>query len=329
MGSPTRHMRRDVAQLTAELFSDRKPFVVGTVVWRRGPSSGRLGAQIVVLPDGSVRGWLGGACAQPTVVREALAAMADGQPRLMFLGPTDEIGASHREGVTLVPMACESEGAMEVYLEPMLPQPHVVAVGRSPAVDTLARLAEELGWRATVVDDGGSASDHPGVANFLSTLDFGSIDVDRRTFIVVATQGHYDEAALRAALDTNAAYVGLVASRKRASTVIEYLRSGGVDDVSLTRITAPAGLDLGSVEHDEMAVAILAELVAVKAQGQLKAGVDVQAPEVAVDPVCDMDVNIADAKYVFEHEGTIYYFCAAGCLRAFEADPGSFLVGAV
>jgi xanthine dehydrogenase accessory factor len=320
-------MRPDVAQLTAELLTNRQPFVVGTVVWRRGPSSGKLGAQIVVFPDGSVRGWLGGACAQPTVVREALAALADGEPRLMLLGPTDELGASHREGVTLVPMACESEGALEVYLEPMLPQPHVVAVGRSPAVDTLARLAEQLGWRATVVDDGGSQGNHPGVTNFLSSLDFGAIDVDGRTFIVVATQGHYDEAALRAALDTSAAYVGFVASRKRASTVIEYLRSSGVDDESLTRITAPAGLDLGSVEHDEMAVAILAELVSVKAQGQLQAGVDVQVPEVAVDPVCHMDVNIADAKYVSELDGSTYYFCAAGCQRAFDADPGSFLVG--
>jgi xanthine dehydrogenase accessory factor len=321
-------MRRDVAHLTTELIDDRQPFVVGTVVWRRGPSSGKLGAQILVLPDGTVRGWLGGACAEPTVVREALAALEDGHPRLMLLGPVDEIGGGHRDGVTLVPMACESEGAMEVYLEPMLPQPHVVVVGRSPAVDTLARLAEQLGWRATVVDDGGDARDHPGVTSFVSTLDFNGLGVDGRSFIVVATQGHYDEAALKAALATDAAYVGLVASRKRASSVIEFLRTSGVGDEALTRVTAPAGLDLGSIEHDEMAVAILAELVAVKAQGGLMGGIEIQAPEVAVDPVCHMDVDIQDAKYISQFDDDTYYFCAAGCQRAFDANPHSFLSGA-
>lgn len=318
-------MRRDVAHLTAELIDDRQPFVVGTVVWRRGPSSGKLGAQIVVLPDGTVRGWLGGACAEPTVVREALAALEDGHPRLMLLGPADEIGGGHRNGVTLVPMACESEGAMEVYLEPMLPQPHVVVVGRSPAVDTLARLAEQLGWRATVVDDGGDPRDHPGVTSFVSSLDFSGLEIDGRSFIVVATQGHYDEASLKAALATDAAYVGLVASRKRASAVIEFLRTSGVSDEQLTRVTAPAGLDLGSIEHDEMAVAILAELVAVKAQGGLMGGIEIQAPEVAVDPVCHMDVGIQDAKHISQFDGDTYYFCAAGCRKAFDADPQSFL----
>lgn len=318
-------MRRDVAHLTAELIDDRQPFVVGTVVWRRGPSSGKLGAQIVVLPDGTVRGWLGGACAEPTVVREALAALEDGHPRLMLLGPADEIGGGHRNGVTLVPMACESEGAMEVYLEPMLPQPHVVVVGRSPAVDTLARLAEQLGWRATVVDDGGDPRDHPGVTSFVSSLDFNGLEIDGRSFIVVATQGHYDEASLKAALATDAAYVGLVASRKRASAVIEFLRTSGVSDEQLTRVTAPAGLDLGSIEHDEMAVAILAELVAVKAQGGLMGGIEIQAPEVAVDPVCHMDVGIQDAKHISQFDGDTYYFCAAGCRKAFDADPQSFL----
>lgn len=321
-------MRRELAMLTAELLGNRRAFVVGTVVWRRGPSSGKLGAQIIVLPDGSVRGWLGGACAQPTVVRESLAALEDGQPRLMILGAVDEIGGGHREGVTLVPMACESEGAMEVYLEPMLPQPHVVAVGRSPAVDTLARLAEQLGWRATVVDDGGSLSDHPGVTSFSSNLDLSGLGIDGRSFIVVATQGHYDEAALQAALATDAAYVGLVASRKRASAVVEHLRSSGVADEELTRVTAPAGLDLGSVEHDEMAVAILAELVAVKAQGGLMGGIEIHAPEVAVDPVCLMDVDIQGAKYVSDFNDVTYYFCAAGCQKAFDADPQSFPSGA-
>jgi len=320
-------MSSDVMQLAGELLDRSEPFVLATVVWRRGPSSGKLGARVIIRPDGRVRGWLGGACAEPTVVREALAALADGRPRLMFLGPEAELESGHRQGVTLVPMACESEGALEVYLEPMLPKPQLLVIGRSPAADTLARLAGELGWRAAVVDDGGDPHDHPGVEHVVNTLDLSDLEIDGRSFIVVATQGHYDEDALQAALATPAGYVGLVASRKRADGVIEYLRGKGLAEDTLTRVRAPAGLDLGRVDHDEMAVAILAELIAVKAAGGLASGVEVHLPEVAVDPVCEMDVGVRTAKYVTDYREQKYYFCAAGCLRAFEANPESFLTG--
>jgi xanthine dehydrogenase accessory factor len=320
-------VRSDVLQFTAELLGRAEPFVLATVVWRRGPSSGKLGAQVVIRPDGKVRGWLGGACAEPTVVREALEALADGRPRLMFLGPAAELESGHREGVTLVPMACESEGAMEVYLEPMLPEPLLVVIGRSPAADMLARLVGQLGWRATVVDDGGDPQDHPGVDRVVTSLDLSDLGIDGRTFVVVATQGHYDEDALEAALATPAGYIGLVASRKRADSVTEYLRGRGLEEGALARVRAPAGLDLGKVDHDEMAVAILAELVAVKAAGGLAAGVEVHMPEVATDPVCQMDVDILTAKYTSDFQSQTYYFCAAGCLRTFEADPEAVLSG--
>jgi xanthine dehydrogenase accessory factor len=320
-------MRSDVLQLTAELLDRGEAFVLATVVWRRGPSSGKLGAQVVIYPDGKVRGWLGGACAEPTVVREALEALSDAKPRLMFIGPEAELESGRREGVTLVPMACESEGALEVYLEPMLPNSHVVVIGRSPAAYTLARCAQLLGWRATIVDDGGDADNHPEVAHVLTSLDLSDVNIDENTFVVVATQGHYDEDALRAALATSAGYVGLVSSRKRADSVIEYLRGSGVDETSLMRIRAPAGLDLGAIDHDEMAVAILAELVELKASGQFAGGIAVSRPEIAIDPICGMDVDVLTAKYVSEFDDETYYFCAAGCLRAFESDPQSVVAG--
>ena len=110
------------------------------------PDLGQAGREAVIRPDGSVHGWLGGACAEPTVVRESLLALGDGRPRLLLIGPTGEKGAREREGVSVVPMTCASEGALEVYLEPVLPSPSIVVIGRSPAVDTLASLAAALGW---------------------------------------------------------------------------------------------------------------------------------------------------------------------------------------
>jgi xanthine dehydrogenase accessory factor len=307
-------VKPDVLALAAELSGRGEPFVLATVVWRRAPSSGKEGATALITPDRHVRGWLGGACAEPTVVREALKALEEGTPRLLFLGSPEELKGHARDGVVTVPIACQSEGALEVYVEPVLPQPQLVAIGRSPAATALAALASGLGWRSVLVED---------------SVDVGT-DVDDRSYVVVATQGHFDEEALERALATPAAYVGLVASRKRAEAVLGYLRDRGVSDEALARVHAPAGLDLGHVATDEIAVAILAEIVQLRAAGKLEAGV---APETTprheeIDPVCGMTVDVADARYRTVHEGRTFYFCSAGCLESFESEPAKYLTAA-
>jgi xanthine dehydrogenase accessory factor len=300
----------DSLRLAAERAARGEPFVLATVVWRRGPSSGKAGASAIIETDGAISGWLGGACAEPTVVREALDALVDGQPRLLQLGPPTEFGRGAGGGVVSVPMACESEGAMEVYLEPVVPAPQLVVVGRSPAAAAMVAIGEALGWRARLLDED-------------AALDLGGLT--ERDFVVVATQGHYDETALQAALSTPAGYVGLVASRKRADSVIEYLRSRGADDADLARVHAPAGLDLGNTDTAEIAVAVIAEVVSLKAAGGLATGVTVAQPATAIDPVCQMTVDIATARHTTAHGGTTYYFCAPGCQRAFENDPAAFV----
>jgi xanthine dehydrogenase accessory factor len=301
-----------------------EPYALATVVWRRSPSSGKVGARALITADGRIYGWLGGACAEPAVVAEARRAIADGSPRLMFLGRPDELPVHQRDGVVSVPIACQSEGALEVYVEPVVPKPALFVIGRSPAVDALARMGQALGWRATLVDDAGHADDHAGVERVLTTLDLS--DVGPGSFVVVATQGHYDEDALERALSTPAQYVGLVASRRRADAVLGYLRDRGVQEDQLARVRAPAGLDLGSVSNEEIAVAILAELVQIRAAG---GGVETEPPpspetHEAVDPVCGMTVQVASARHRATHEGRTYYFCSAGCRASFEADPARF-----
>lgn len=275
---------------------------MATVTWRRAPSSGKQGSKAIIHADGTVDGWMGGACSQPTIVQHALEALADGSPRLILLGEADV-----REEVVTVAMACSSEGAMEVYVEPVLPSPHLHVIGSSPMVETLRRLAGALEWRVSVVDE-------PDVSG-----------VGPHSFVVVATQGHYDEPALAAALGSGARYVGLVASAKRASQVVEGLRRDGVGEEQLAALRAPAGLDLGHISHEEIAVAIIAELVAHRASGGTGAGTEVNMPEHAIDPVCRMTVDIATARWTTEHQGAVYYFCAPGCKSAFEKDPAAFL----
>ena len=276
--------------------------MLATVVWRRAPSSGKEGATALITPDRAVRGWIGGACAEPTVVREALKAIEEGTPRLLFLGPPDELDPHRRDGVVTVPIACQSEGALEVYVEPVLPQPQLVAIGRSPAA--LALTATGLG--AGLADGRRRRrrrclGPRTGVDRVLTSLDLDAAAIDERTYVIVATQGHYDEDALERALATPAGYVGLVASRKRAESVLGYLRDRGVSDEALARVHAPAGLDLGHVPTEEIAVAILAEIVQLRAAGALEAGPGPRPASTvrheAIDPVCGMTVDVADARY--------------------------------
>jgi xanthine dehydrogenase accessory factor len=305
----------DAVLAEAAALSERgDAFVLATVVWRRAPSSGQLGSKALILPDGTMQGWLGGACAQPTVRREALTSLDDGRTRLLLLGLPVEAAAAFGEGVVVVPMECGSEGALAVSLEPVVPTPLVVAIGRSPAVDTLTSLARGLGWRAVVVESSEGLASQP---------------VDRGTAVVVATQGHDDETALQAALQTPAGYVGLVASRKRSATTLGYLRDRGVSEADLSRVQAPAGLDLGATDHSEIAVAILAELVARRARGELRSPVTAVVPaptlsELATDPVCGMTVEIGISQWHADHDGRRLHFCSPGCMQTFTSNPEVF-----
>ena len=329
----------------AALRARGERFVLATVVWSGGLSSGKQGYRAIITAGGKMRGWLGGACAAPALTRLAGQVLSEGRARLVVLGPDHGLAGGDRPGVETVPMACDSEGTMEVYLEPVYPPPHLVVVGRSPAVGALTTMARALGWRTSVVDDGGREEDHDPAERVFSTLDLGQAGVDRQTMVVVATQGHYDEDALGAALSTPARYVGLVASHKRSAAVVSYLRERGISEADLARIRAPAGLDLGSVGHREMAVSILAELVSLRGSTpRVSEGAGVgEEPDDATpgsslsdrsteadgeevnDPVCGMVVTPGSARFTARHRGRRYWFCAAGCETAFRRDPSGYV----
>jgi xanthine dehydrogenase accessory factor len=307
----------DVLEEAGELTRRGQPFALATVVWRQGPSSGQQGSRAIITAAGDLRGWIGGACAEPVVIREAQQVITEGVPRLLLLGTPDQFGAAVPDGMTVVPIACQSEGALEVYIEPVLPAPHLVVVGRSPMVATLADLSRALGWRTTVLDRGA----------------FSAADVDESSMVVVATQGHGDEDAVEQAVAARPAYLGLVGSAKRGAAVLGYLADRGVPQDQLDRVRVPAGLDLGRTSHREIAVAILAELVQLRASGDLvpdpagAAGAQIadQSAAESIDPVCGMTVAADPSSYPLEHEGVTYYFCCAGCRRSFQEDPAAYL----
>jgi xanthine dehydrogenase accessory factor len=299
----------DVLLHAARLAERGEECALATVVWRQAPSSGQAGSRAVITASGVIHGWIGGACAEPAVLRIAREVIAQRRSRLLLLGSAEQFGSAVPDGITVVPISCQSEGALEVFVEPVLPTPHLVIVGRSPMAGTLADLAGALGWRTHLCDH-------------LSTDDLGAASM-----VVIATQGHGDEDAIEAALAAEPAFVGLVASRKRGEAVLGYLADRGVPAERLARVRAPVGLDLGSTTHREIAVAILAELVQLRASGALSPAVERNAPEpaTAVDPVCGMTVAIEPDAQHTEHGGRTYYFCCAGCRAAFEKDPSSVL----
>ncbi len=319
-------MDRQILTLAAELHKRHRPFVMATVVWARAPSSGKPGGTAIIEADGTIHGWIGGACAEPAVLREARRVLNDGVAKLMYLGPAEELDGHQRAGVVTVPIACASEGSMEVFMEPVLPAPHLVIFGKSPAVHTLAGLTTSLGWTVTVVDDE-AGHDYPSASTIVTLEQWDDVVVDENTPIVVATQGHYDEPALELALRSPAPYIGLVSSATRAATVLGYLRERGFDEAARDRIEAPAGVDLGTIEHREIAVAVLARLVQLRAAGGFDPDA-VVAPEVAtaVDPVCNMEVDIATAKFHTEHAGRMIYFCCPACKKTFEDEPAAYAV---
>jgi xanthine dehydrogenase accessory factor len=327
-----------MVEKASELSRQGLEFALATVVWRQAPSSGHQGARAIITADGDMHGWIGGACAEPVVIREAQKVIEDRQPRLILLGTPDQFGELP-EGMTFVQMSCQSEGALELYIEPVIPSPHLVVVGRSPMATTLVDLATALGWRADLIDAAG----------------FTSADVDSRSVVVIATQGHGDEEAVEQAVAGRPAFVGLVASHKRGEAVLGYLADRGVSRELLDRVRVPVGLDLGHTSHPEIAVAVLAELVELRAKGMLNpqpveaaaarttpvtmsagpshgesqahdhshhAGI---APGTAIDLVCGMTVPADQTSRPFEYEGETYYFCCPGCRVAFEKDPASYI----
>ncbi|MCY3608058.1 MAG: XdhC family protein [Acidimicrobiaceae bacterium] len=296
-----------VLERATELARSGEAFVLATVVWREGPTSGQQGSRAVYTASGEIYGWIGGACAEPVFIREAIETLEAGTPRLLALGASDRFG-DLPQGTTAVPMSCQSEGALQIYLEPVVAVPHLVIVGSSPMATTLSVLAAQLDWRVELVDR----------AEFSEGL------LTPQSMVVVATQGHGDEDVLAAAFKADPAYVGLVSSARRGRSVRALLEAQGVESTQLDALRAPAGLDLGSTSHKEVAVSILAELVQLRAQGTFAAPVTAPASTTgtAVDPVCGMTVQIDAGTASLEVGDEVFYFCCAGCRTAFAREQG-------
>ena len=358
-------MNGDLLRTARRLLDARRPYALATVVRRERPSSAAPGNTAIITVDGRVHGWIGGSCTQPEVVRHALAALADGQSRLLGFGARPNEGRD----IVPVPMSCGSEGRVEVHINPVFPAPRLVVAGSSPIADAVARLGEAMGHEVVrahaddATDQHGAApppgaDDPDGAPSAAEASDLATRAqqwADRspgaKLFAVVATMGRGDEEAVRRIMVARPDYVGVVVSPKRMRQVRAVLEDLGLGAEEVARVRGPAGLDIGAESPEEVAVSILAEIVAVGAgKGAATAtkrepgakccaepraapaapspspapAAPSPAPAQATDPVCGMTVPTDGSRPSTTHEGNTVYFCCPGCRARFEADPGAY-----
>ncbi len=247
-----------------------EPFALATVVRTVAATAAKAGAKAVILPDGTIsEGWIGGGCARAAVLKAARDALADGRPRLVSVQPPDALdqqgvkGGDEQAGVRFATNMCPSQGSMDIFIEPVLPRPQVVICGSSPVAVAVAGLARRTGFAVTVC---APAAEQPAFGEADRRIEGFALPVDEAgaRFVVVSTQGRGDEAALLAALAADVDYVAFVGSRRKAETLKATLAQRGVAAERLAKLKAPAGLDLGAITPDEIAISIVAEIVAVR-----------------------------------------------------------------
>ncbi len=296
-------MTVDIAERMADLRSRREPFVHATVVRAQQPTSARPGDAAIVLADGTIEGFVGGQCAEGSVRTAALDALKRGETVLLRVLPNGEAAFPDSPGARVVVNSCLSGGALEIFLEPLVPAANLTVVGYSPVAQSLAELAGLLGFTVQLADD--------------TSLSAGS------TAVVIATLGGDEPRWIRAALDAGVPFVGLVASPRRGAAVLDEL---DLDEDERARVHTPVGLYIGARNAPEIAVSIFAEIIkAIRLDGVEAAPVveAVAAPRQALDPVCGMTVTVTPQSPYLKLGDEEFWFCGPGCRDHYARQAGA------
>jgi xanthine dehydrogenase accessory factor len=328
--SPCNQMNNRILEKAGALLAQNVPFALATVVRRERPTSGEPGDKAIITSDGEFLGWIGGSCAQPTVLQEAKKAIAEGEPRLVVLTPN--LDEEPREGIELYRMTCYSGGTMEIYIEPYLPAPQLLVCGASPAAEALVKIGAAVGFNVVLIDPSATKEKFSAADVVLPQVELATLGAVRERYAVVATNGNWDEEAIKALLPLSPDYLGLVASKKRFQQIRKDLKDGGVAQEKLDLIKCPAGIAMPARTFPEVALSIIAEIVTLRRSQEKKAAVqksaEVSTGKLAEDPVCHMKVDPETAPISLLFAGATYYFCNAHCKSSFEKDPRRYLSAA-
>jgi xanthine dehydrogenase accessory factor len=298
-------IKGDLSHHADRLVASREPFVTATVVRTAKPTSVRPGDSALVLADGTIDGFVGGVCAQASVRLHAARVMETGDAVLLRLIPGSAPSAGEpatADGVVVAHNPCLSGGSLEIFLEPVLPAQRILVAGDTPIARALGEVARAAGYEVAATGAHAAADPEPQGAD---------------AAVIVASHGDDEEEALIAALEAGVGYVGLVASRRRGEAVVESL---DVPDALRDRVHTPAGMDIGARTPAEIAIAILADVIARRTSHPVPAPSAAVPPATAIDPVCGMTVPAVDATVHIElDDGDRIYFCCEGCRTAYAA----------
>ncbi|NHF59888.1 YHS domain-containing protein [Flavobacteriaceae bacterium TP-CH-4] len=316
-------------------------FAIAQVIDRIAPSSGKVGDKALILETGEMIGWVGGGCVRGIVIKEAIEVIRTKRYRRVRISP--EGGTLETANYKEYVMSCQSKGTLEVMIEPVIPQPELIIVGKSNIARKLSQLAVAADFRVTVLASAIDAQMFPSAHAMSDQVDFTSFENLNNTYIIVTTQGEDDDLSVKKALDTAVAYVGFVASKKKAKDIKAYLKSEGIPEKRIAELRSPVGLDINAKLASEVAISILAEVIghfrnrnvlsSDPKQETLKSAseppessaADKFAEEYYINPVCQVPVSKSNPKHVLEYKGEKVYFCCDGCKVSFEKDPEAYM----
>ncbi len=312
------------------------PYVIAMVVNRQVPTSSKPGDKAIINANGKISGWIGGGCTKGIVLKEALAAIQDGKPRLVKISPNSltQKNENRSSTVKLYQMTCQSGGEVEVYLEPIMPKPKLIIMGKSHIAMALAKLGSAMDYAVVVYGNDLDKEAFVSAKRLEEGNKLKEGEIESNSYIVVCTQGENDEVMLKEALLANAKYVAFVSSRKKSGEIINQLKEEGIDENELERVKTPAGLDINAKLPEEVAVSILAEIIK---EFRADAISDSQVGEKGnqndsldeayfINPVCKIPIEKSGAKHIINYKGVDYFFCCDGCKVSFEHEPEKYAI---
>lgn len=316
-------------------------FAIAQVIDRIAPSSGKVGDKALILETGELIGWIGGGCVRGIVVKEALDVIKSKRYRRVRISP--EGGSRETDTYKEYIMSCQSKGTVEVMIEPVIPQPEIIVIGKSNIARKLVQMAAAADFRVSVMATDADTQTFPNANQVSGEVSFEAIRSIPNTHIVVTTQGEDDELSVKKALQTSVTYVGFVASIKKSEDIRAYLKGEGISEERISQLRSPVGLDINAKLASEVAISILAEVIDHFRQ-ENKIGVassccgskseenktsataeDKFAEDYYINPVCNVPVSKKNPKHIIEYEGEKVYFCCDGCKVSFENAPSKYI----
>jgi len=317
-------------------------FAIAQVIDRIAPSSGKVGDKALILETGELIGWIGGGCVRGIVVKEALDVIKSKRYRRVRISP--EGGTRETESYKEYIMSCQSKGTVELMIEPVIPQPEIIVVGKSNIARKLVQMAAAADFRVSVMATDADTQTFPDANQVSGEVKFDAIQSIPNTHIIVTTQGEDDELSVKKALQSPVNYVGFVASKKKAEDIKVYLEKEGITADRIAELRSPVGLDINAKLASEVAISILAEVIdhfrnkkkantlggsccggSKTSETQTTAAEDKFAEDYYINPVCNVPVSKKNPKHIVEYQGEKVYFCCDGCKVSFEKEPSKYM----